>query len=543
MTPAHESAAAAGQASYLENPPGRRGVFASWMLSTDHKRIGVMYLMALLSFFWVGVSLGLAMRLNMLHPGALMQAQTYDELFTVHGIVQLFLVIIPGVPVAFGNFFLPIMIGARDVAFPRLNRLSWWVYLTGAGIVVLSLFISGHPPDTGWTFYAPYSIRTPTNVSLAVAGVFVLGFSSILTGLNFVTTIHTMRGPGMTWLRLPLFVWTLYATGWVQMLATPVLAITLLFIIMGRVLGIGFFDPSRGGDPIMYEHLFWTYSHPAVYIMILPAMGIISEVIPTFARKAIFGYKAVVFASLAIAGVGYWVWGHHMYTSGMSNTARVAFSLLTFFVAIPSGVKVFNWVATLYKGSIRLDAPMWWAVSFIFLFSIGGLSGLIQGALAPNLDLHGTYWIVAHIHYIVFGGVGTALFAGLHYWFPKMFGRMYRERPAKLGWLIFFIGFNLLYFPMFVMGAEGMPRRWFDYSAQYHTGQMISVAGSWVLALGLLIIFGNLILALFRGEAAPENPWGGTTLEWHTPSPPPARNFPGEIPVIKHVSYKAGGNG
>lgn len=509
---------------------GRRGVSA-WLLSTDHKRIGIMYLGAILSFFAAGVILGLVMRLNLLSPGTFMSAHTYNEVFSTHGILMIFLFIIPGIPVSLGNFLLPLMIGARDVAFPRINRLSWWLYMSGALIVALSLFLGGAPPDTGWTFYAPYSIKTEANVSLAVSGVFVLGFSSILTGLNFVTTIHRMRAPGMSWFRIPLFVWTLYATGWVQMLATPVLAITLVFIVLGRFLGIGFFDPSRGGDPILYEHLFWTYSHPAVYIMILPAMGIISEVIPSFARKSIFGYKAIAFSALGIAAVGYLVWGHHMFTSGMSDTARILFSFFTFLVAVPSGIKVFNWVATLYKGSIINDSPMLFAVAFIFLFSLGGLTGLIIGSLAPNLHLHGTYFIVGHFHYVMFGGVGFAVFAGLHYWFPKMFGKLYAEGPAKIGCLVLFIGFNALYFPMFLLGFEGMPRRYFDYPPQYFTGNLVSTIGSWVLAGGLAIIFGNLIHALRRGKPAPADPWGGKTLEWTIPSPPPEENFQ-EIPVL-----------
>ncbi len=366
------------------------------------------------------------------------------------------------------------------MAFPRINRLSWWLYLAGACLVLASLFFGGGALDTGWTFYAPYSIETRTNVSLAVFAVFILGFSSILTGLNFVTTIHRFRAPGMTWHRMPLFVWTLYATGWVQMLATPVIAISLLLIILERFFGLGFFDPAKGGDPVLFEHLFWIYSHPAVYIMLLPAMGIISEVIPVFARKTLFGYKAVAYSALAIASVGYLVWGHHMFTSGMSDTARVVFSFITFIVAVPSGIKVLNWVATLYKGSIKLDAPMLFALTFIFLFSIGGLTGLVIGALSTNLHLHGTYFIVGHFHYVMFGGMGMSFLAALHYWFPKMFGRMYSERQAKIGWLFLFIGFNLLYFSMFVLGFNGMPRRYFDYPPQYFTGHLVSTIGSWV---------------------------------------------------------------
>jgi cytochrome c oxidase subunit I len=513
-----------------------RWIVAEWMMSTDHKRIGVMYLMALLSFFSIGVILGFMIRLSLLSPGWLMDQQAYNEFFTLHGVIQIFLFIIPGIPVAFGNIFLPLLIGARDVAFPKLNRLSWWLYVTGALIVIMSIFLHGRPPDTGWTFYAPYSIRTPANISIAVLGVFVLGFSSILTGLNFVTTIHRMRAPGMSWLRMPAFPWTLYATGWVQMLATPVLAITLLFIVLGRYFGVGFFDPTRGGDPILYEHLFWMYSHPAVYIMVLPAMGIISEIIPVFSRRALFGYVAICMSALGIAIVGYAVWGHHMFTSGMSDTARIIFSFVSFVVAIPSGVKIFNWLATMYKGSIQLDAPLLFAVSFIFLFSIGGLTGLIIGALATNLHLHGTYFIVGHFHYVMFGGAGFSILAALHYWFPKITGRMYSEKYAKMGWLNLFVGFNMLYFSMLILGFQGMPRRYFDYPPQYHMNHVISTIGSWFLVLGLIIIFSNLIRSIFKGDLAPANPWGGKTLEWSVSSPPPAENFAG-TPVINQGPY------
>lgn len=513
-----------------------RWIVAEWMMSTDHKRIGVMYLMALLSFFSVGVILGFTIRLSLLSPGWIVGPQTYNELFTLHGVIQIFLFIIPGIPVAFGNIFLPLLIGAQDVAFPKINRLSWWLYVTGAIIILTSLLIPGRPPDTGWTFYAPYSIKTPANISVAVLGVFVLGFSSILTGLNFVTTIHRMRAPGMGWFRMPAFVWTLYATGWVQMLATPVLAITLLFIVFGRIFGVGFFDPARGGDPILYEHLFWMYSHPAVYIMVLPAMGIISEIIPVFSRRALFGYVAVCLSALGIAIVGYAVWGHHMFTSGMSDTARIIFSFVTFLVAVPSGVKIFNWIATLNKGAIRLDAPLLFAVSFIFLFSIGGLTGLIIGSLAPNLHLHGTYFIVGHFHYVMFGGAGFAILAGLHYWFPKITGRMYSEVFAKMGWLNLFVGFNILYFSMLILGFEGMPRRYFDYPPQYHMNHVVSTMGSWFLAFGLVIIFSNLIRSIFKGGVASANPWQGKTLEWTVSSPPPAENFKVQ-PVIDRGPY------
>jgi cytochrome c oxidase subunit 1 len=515
------------------------GIFA-WILSTDHKRIGLLYLSLILLFFSVAVFFGFLMRLKLIAPGFdLMKPQMYNSIFTLHGIIQIFLVVIPAIPAIFGNFFLPIQIGARDVAFPRLNLLSWWLYTSGAIIVFLSLFTGGGPVDTGWTFYAPYSLRTTVNVPLAVFGVFVLGMSSILTGINLVTTTHRLRAPGMTWFRLPLFVWGIYATAWVQILATPVIGITLVLIMLERYFGVGVFDPAKGGDPILYQHLFWIYSHPAVYIMILPAMGVISEIIPVFSRKNIFGYKAIAFSSIAIASVGSLVWGHHMFVSGQSDLASLIFSLLTFLVAVPSAIKVFNWVATLYKGSIELKPPLLYALTFIFLFSIGGLTGLFQGALAVNMHLHDTYWIVGHFHYIIFGGMGYGFLAAVHYWFPKMTGKMYHWRQAVWGWLILTIGFNLLYFPMLILGWEGMPRRYYDYPPQFHTLHLISTIGSWILVAGLIWIFSNLIQALRKGGKAGGNPWGAATLEWQISSPPPTENFE-KIPVVERGPYEFG---
>jgi cytochrome c oxidase subunit 1 len=534
---AGETTATGEQESYLDYRGKHRGILA-WILSTDHKRIGILYMVSLFSFFLVGVCLGLAMRLELLTPGrTIMGPQSYNALFTLHGVIMIFLFIIPGIPAALGNFFLPLQIGAKDVAFPRLNLLSWYLYMAGALFAVLSLFTGGGPPDTGWTFYAPYSVETGTNVPLAVFAAFVIGFSSILTGLNFVTTMHRLRAPGMKWLRMPLFPWSLYATGWVQILATPVIGITLLLIIIERFFGIGVFDPAKGGDPILYQHLFWIYSHPAVYVMILPAMGVVSEIIPTFARRTIFGYKAIAFSSVAIASVGSLVWAHHMFTSGMSDFARVVFSLITFLVAVPSGIKVFNWVATFYKGSVKTDTPLLFILGFIFLFSIGGFTGLMNSALALNLHIHDTYFIVAHFHYVMFGGTAFAFFGGLHYWLPKMSGKMYDERKAKIAWLIIFVGFNLLYFPMFIIGYLGMPRRYYDYPAGFQGLNMTSTIGSWILAAGLILMFTNLVLSLFKGEKAGSNPWGGTTLEWQTTSPPPLENFE-EIPVVTDGPYK-----
>lgn len=521
---------------YLHFSSKRKGIFA-WIFSTDHKRIGILYLISMLTFFTVGVTFGFLMRLELISPGkTIMEPQTYNQIFTLHGVIMIFLFIIPGIPAVFGNFFLPILIGARDVAFPRLNLLSWWLFILGGLIALVSLFLPGGPADTGWTFYIPYSVRTSTNVIPALIGAFILGFSSILTGLNFITTIHRLRAPGMSWFKMPLFAWSLYATGWVQILATPIVGITLLLVAIERWFGVGIFDPALGGDPILYQHLFWIYSHPAVYIMILPAMGVISEIIPVFSRRTIFGYKFIAFSSMAIALFGSLVWAHHMFTVGMSDTAMWIFSLLTFLVAIPSAIKVFNWVSTLYKGSIELEPPMLFALSFIFNFTIGGFTGLMQGALALNIHIHDTSFVVAHFHYVMFGGTGFGIFAALHHWFPKMFGKMYNKRVVKISWLLLFIGFQLLYFPLFIAGYLGMPRRYYDYLPEFHIWHFISTIGSWTLITGLTIMFTNLIYALKKGEKAVSNPWGGITLEWTISSPPPLENFE-KIPVIEKEPY------
>ncbi|HPA87453.1 MAG TPA: cbb3-type cytochrome c oxidase subunit I [Bacteroidales bacterium] len=522
--------------SYLRHQGKYRGIL-SWLLSTDHKKIGLMYLYSITVFFFVAVILGLLMRLELIAPGkTIMEPQTYNGIFTIHGVIMIFVIVIPALPAIFGNFFLPIMIGAKDVAFPKLNLFSYYLFLAGAILGVLSQFAGDGPPDTGWTFYVPYSAESSTNVIFALTAAFILGFSSILTGMNFIVTIHRMRAPGMGWFRMPLFPWALYATAWIQVLATPIIGITLLMVIAERVLGIGFFDPSLGGDPVLFQHLFWIYSHPAVYIMILPAMGIVTEIFPTFSQKPIFGYTAILISSLAIAFVGYFVWGHHMFTAGISVGSRWFFSFLTFIVAVPSAIKVFNWISTMYGGSIDLKPPLLYAISFIFLFMIGGFTGLTLGALAANVQAHDTSFVVAHFHYIIFGGMGFATFAGIHYWYPKMFGRMYNNKIANIAWGINFAGFNLLYFPQFIIGIQGMPRRYFDYLPQFQTGHVISTIGGFILFIGLILMVYNLVRSIRKGEPAPANPWHGVTLEWQIPSPPSHENFD-VIPEIKTKPY------
>ncbi len=513
-----------------------KGIFG-WIFSTDHKRIGLLYLFAVITFFLVGMILGVLMRLEMLTPeNTIVTPQTYNTFFTLHGIIMIFLVVIPAFPAVFGNFLLPLMIGAKDVFFPRLNLLSWWLFIAGGTLALVSIFLPGGAADTGWTFYVPYSIRSNTNIIPALMAAFILGFSSILTGLNFITTIHRMRAPGMTWFKMPLFVWSLYSTAWVQILATPIIGITLLLVVIERLFGVGIFDPTLGGDPVLYQHLFWMYSHPAVYIIILPAMGVVSDIIPVFARRTIFGYKFIAYSSIAIAAVGSLVWAHHMFTVGMSNTGMFIFSLLTFIVAIPSAIKVFNWVATLYKGSIQLEVPLLFMLAFIMQFSIGGLTGLMLGALSVNIHVTDTYFVVGHFHYVMFGGTGFALFGALYYWFPKMFGRMYIKRPAFIGWLLMTVGFNILYFPMLILGYMGMPRRYYHYLPQFETLHRIATVGSWIMVIGIIILIVNLIVSLKKGKKAPANPWGAATLEWTVSSPPPTENFH-EIPVVTTGPY------
>ena len=518
-------------ANYLK---ASRGI-GSWLVTYDHKRIGLMYLTMVSLAFLIGGVFALLVRLELFTRGkTIVDAETYNRFFTLHGAVMVFLFIIPSVPAALGNFFLPIMIGAKDVAFPRVNLLSYYIYLVGAALALMSIILGS--VDTGWTFYTPYSVQTVNSVISMTFAVFVLGFSSILTGLNFLVTVHTMRAPGVTWARLPLFVWGMYATALIQVLATPVLAITLLLLIAERFLGIGIFDPKLGGDPVLFQHFFWFYSHPAVYIMIVPGMAITSELIATFSRRAIFGQFAIAMSSVALAILGFLVWGHHLFVAGMSEFATMAFSALTFLVAIPSGVKVFNWTATLYKGSILWASPMLYAMAFIFLFTIGGLTGLFLGTLSVDVHLTDTYFVVAHFHYVMMGGTVIAFLGGLLYWWPKMTGKMHDEVKAKIGFVFVFIGFNAVFIPQFIMGSRGMPRRYYDYLPQFEPFHQASTIGSWILAMGLFITGYTLLEALWRGKPAPRNPWGSAAYEWMTDTPPCLANFH-KTPVFTRGPY------
>jgi cytochrome c oxidase subunit 1 len=508
----------------------------SWLTTVDHKRIGLMYLASTLTAFLLGGIFALVVRLELLNPGKdVLTAPQYNQAFTLHGAVMVFLFIIPSIPGALGNFLVPIAIGAKDVAVPKLNLMSLYLYWIGALFTLSSLVSTGL--DTGWTFYIPYSSTvSQTSVIVVTFGVFILGFSSILTGLNFIVTLHKLRAPGLTWYRMPLMLWSVYATSVIQLLATPVLAITLLLLILETAFGVGIFNPELGGDPVLYQHFFWFYSHPAVYIMILPGMGIISELIAVHSHRRIFGYKAIAFSSLGIAFVGFVVWGHHMFTSGQSELATTIFSFLTFFVAIPSGIKVFNWTSTMWRGSIAWNAPMLYAMSFLFLFTIGGLTGLFLGMVSVDLHLHDTYFVVAHFHYVMVGGTVIAFIGGLHHWWPKMTGKMYNEMLAKVACGIIFVGFNMTFFTQFFLGSQGMPRRYYTYLDQFQPLHAFSTYGSWVLGAGLFLTLYVFVQSLLSGEKAPKNPWGARSLEWETESPPPTENFH-RTPVVTHGPY------
>lgn len=510
----------------------------SWIVTLDHKRIGIMYLFTTLFYFLLGGVFALLVRIELMFPGkTIVDADTYNQFFTYHGSIMVFMVIIPMIPAAIGNFVLPMMLGAKDVAFPRLNLASYYIFSAGSIMGLLTLFFGG--VDTGWTFYTPYSTKTGTAATLMVMAAFVMGFSSILTGLNFIATIHKLRAPGLSWGRLPLLLWALYATSIIQLLATPVLALTLFLLALERLIGVGIFDPTLGGDPVLFQHFFWFYSHPAVYIMILPAMGVISEVIPVFSRKPIFGYWAIAAATFGIALVSFVVWGHHMYTTGQSDLANMLFSLITMFVGVPTGVKVFSWLATMYKGEIIFKTPMLYAFSFLFVFTIGGLTGIMLATLAVDIHFHDTYFVVAHFHYVMVGGTLMGMMAGLHYWFPKFFGRMYNECAAKISCLFIFIGFNLTFFPQFIAGSQGMPRRYYDYLEDFSFLNLLSSLGSFFIAIGFFMSAIYFGYALFKGKKAPDNPWNAMTLEWQSTSPPSLHNFDKD-PVVTHGFYEYG---
>ncbi len=519
-------------ANYLNVEHGVR----SWLLTVDHKSIALLYLVSMTIMFLLGSVFAAMIRLELLTPaGDMLQSDTYNKFFTMHGVIMVFFFLIPSIPATFGNFLIPLMIGAKDLAFPRLNLASWYIYVFGAMFTLYAMFTGG--VDTGWTFYTPYSTGfAATKVLPTAVGAFITGFSSILTGLNFIVTIHKMRAPGLTWSRLPLFVWAHYAASIIMVLATPVIAITLLLVAFERVFHLGIFDPKLGGDPILFQHLFWFYSHPAVYIMILPSMGVISELVTAFAKKRVFGYGFIAASSLMIAIVGFFVWGHHMFVSSQSAYAALVFSVLSIAVAVPSAVKVFNWTATLHRGSITFEAPMIFAIGFIGLFTIGGLTGLFLAAIGLDVHVHDTFFVVAHFHYIAVGGVLMGYLGALHFWWPKMFGRMYPEWPARISAATVFLGFNLTFFPQFILGYLGMPRRYHYYPEEFQVLNVMSTAGASVLGLGYMIPLFYLLWSLRYGARASNNPWGAAGIEWTTQSPPTTHNFE-ETPVVTEEAY------
>lgn len=508
----------------------------SWLLTIDHKRIGILYLLSVTAFFMLGGVFAMLLRLELLTPrGDLFTSDIYNRIFTMHGVAMVFFFMIPAIPAAIGNFVLPIMVGAKDLAFPRINLLSWYLYIIGAALAFVSIVMGG--VDTGWTFYTPYSSTYSTSaVTAAALGVFIAGFSSILTGLNFIVTVHKMRAPGMTWFRLPLFVWAHYATSLIMVLGTPVVAVTILLVFLERAFGFGFFDPRLGGDPVLFQHLFWFYSHPAVYIMILPSMGVISELVAAFTKKRPFGYEFIAGSSLAIALLGFFVWGHHMFVSSQSMYAGVVFSIITFLVGVPSAVKIFNWLATFYKGSITFETPMVYVLGFFGLFMVGGLTGLFLAIMAIDVHVHDTYFVVAHFHYIMVGGTVMGYLGGLHYWWPKMSGKMYHEGLGRIAAIGIFLGFNLTFFPQFIAGYLGMPRRYHIYAEEFQIFNILSTGGAMVLGLSFIIPVFNMLWSLKFGKDAPANPWGAKGLEWTIPSPPTTHNF--EVtPIVTEEAY------
>ncbi|HTM37182.1 MAG TPA: cytochrome c oxidase subunit I [Terriglobales bacterium] len=523
------------QKNYLNAEYGIR----SWLFTTDHKRIALLYLISITAMFFIGGFFALMIRLELLTPaGDLLLPDTYNKMFSMHGQVMVFFFLIPSIPAVLGNFLIPMMVGAKDLAFPRINLLSWYIYIAAAGLYIWCIATGG--VDTGWTFYVPYSsLFSNSHVIEAGLAIFIAGFSSILTGLNFVVTVHRMRAPGMTWSRLPLFVWSHYATSIIMLLGTPVIAITLVLVVLERTLNLGIFDPTRGGDPVLFQHLFWFYSHPAVYIMILPSMAVVSEIIPCFSRKRIFGYNFVAMSSIAIAVIGFLVWAHHMFVAGISLYSALVFSFLTFLVAVPSAIKVFNWTATMYKGSISFSTPMLYALGFIGLFTIGGLTGVFLATLGLDVHVHDTYFVIAHFHYVMVGGAVLGFLGGMHFWWPKITGRMYPEAWGRVAAIIVFIGFNLTFFPQFVLGYLGMPRRYWDYShmPEWQALNVLSTAGATILAVGYLLPMVYMLWSLRYGKIADNNPWQATGLEWTTSSPPTTFNFD-ETPVVTSEAYE-----
>ena len=518
--------------NYLNNEQGLK----SWLLTGDHKRIAILYLISVTLFFALGGLFAALIRIELTTPaGDLLESNQYNKVFTMHGILMVFFFLIPSIPATLGNFLIPMMIGAKDLAFPKINLLSWYIYVVG-GMFTLYVLLTGGV-DTGWTFYTPFSSSYSNGYVVAAGlGIFINGFSSILTGLNFIVTIHRMRAPGLTWFRLPLFVWAHYATSAIMILGTPVVAVTLFLLVLERGLHIGFFDPAYGGDPVLFQHMFWFYSHPAVYIMILPSMGVVSEVISTFSSKKPFGYTFIAFSSVAIAVFGFLVWGHHLFVAGQSIYAGLVFSVLSYVVAIPSAIKVFNWAATMYKGQVRLETPMLYALGFIGLFTVGGLTGIFLSSLGMDVHLTDTYFVVAHFHYVMVGGALLGYMAGLHFWWPKIFGRMYSQVWSKVSAALVFVGFNLTFFPQFLLGYMGMPRRYHVYPPEFQVFNVLSSAGASVLALGLILPAIYLTWSLRHGAIAPANPWGATGLEWQTASPPITENF--EVtPVVTTEAY------
>lgn len=517
--------------NYLTAKPGIR----NWIVTIDHKRIGLMYLASILSFFLVGGLLALVVRWELFTPEAdLLGPDMYNRAFTLHGAIMVFVVLVPSIPASIGNFVLPLMLGAKDVAFPKLNLLSFYIYVFGALFMIYTLLAGGI--DTGWTFYTPYSAQSGSAVISALLGAFTLGFSSILTGINFMVTVHKMRAPGMTWRKMPLMVWALYATSLIQVLATPVIAITLALLLFERTMGIGVFDPALGGDPVLFQHFFWFYSHPVVYVMILPAFGVISETVSVHSRKHIFGYTAIAASSVSIAAIGFLVWGHHMFVSGESEFSATLFSLITFGVAVPTAIKVCSWIATLWRGKIIYNTVMFYTLGFLWIFTIGGLTGLFLSTLATDIHLHDTYFVVAHFHYVMMGGTLYAFVAAIHHWWPKMTGKMFNETWGKLNSIVVFVGFNLTFFPQFVAGSRGMPRRYHEYLPEFQIWHQLSTVGAFTLGIGLFTCAVYLLMSLFSSEKAPANPWGGVSLEWETATPPIEHNFEGQ-PVCRRGPY------